>query len=105
MLLRLSGHEVLTAHTGRDALEIAERERPEVCILDIGMPGMSGYDVAQQLRARDWAKGIMLIALTGWGQGQDVARAMAAGFDRHYTKPVDVGDVEQALARFSAARA
>ncbi|HET9693510.1 MAG TPA: PAS domain-containing protein, partial [Steroidobacteraceae bacterium] len=96
MLLRMAGHEVFVAHTGSEALEIAARERPDACILDIGMPGLSGYDVARQLRAQEWGEGMLLIALTGWGQGQDVARAMAAGFDRHYTKPVDFNEVEQA---------
>jgi DNA-binding response OmpR family regulator len=104
VLLRLAGHEVFTAHTGVDALDIAGREHPDACILDIGMPGLSGYDVAQRLRSTDWGRSVLLVALTGWGQGQDVARAIAAGFDRHFTKPVDVAELEAELRRFNAKR-
>jgi CheY-like chemotaxis protein len=105
MLLRIAGHEVFVVHSGSEALEVAERERPDACILDIGMPGLSGYDVSRRVRACDWGRDMMLIALTGWGQGQDVARAMEAGFDRHYTKPVDVAEIENELARRDTTRA
>ncbi|MCE3284406.1 MAG: hybrid sensor histidine kinase/response regulator [Steroidobacteraceae bacterium] len=104
-LLRIGGHEVFTVNSGSEALDVAARERPEACILDIGMPGLSGYEVARRIRQADWGKDVLLVALTGWGQGQDVARAKAAGFDRHCTKPVDVTEIEGELRRFGAAKA
>ena len=105
MLLQMAGHQVYTVHSGSEALEAAARERPEACILDIGMPGLSGYDVARRIRETDWGKQVLLIALTGWGQGQDVARAKAAGFDRHCTKPVDVAELERELQKSRVTRA
>ena len=89
MLLESSGHEVHVAHTGAEALEIAKRVHPEVALLDIGMPDMSGYDVAQSIRHEAWGADLTLIAVTGWGQNSDKRRALAAGFDEHLTKPVD----------------
>jgi PAS domain S-box-containing protein len=105
MLLQMAGHQVYTVHSGSEALEAAARERPEACILDIGMPGLSGYDVARRIRETDWGKNVLLIALTGWGQNQDVARAKAAGFDRHCTKPVDVAELERELQNPRVTRA
>ncbi len=89
MFLRLAGHEVCTAHGGQAALKLASTFRPEVALLDIGMPDLSGYDVARQLRGSAANKGLRLIALTGWGQEDDKRRARDAGFDHHLTKPVD----------------
>ena len=95
MLLRLSGHEVHLAHTGAEALEVANRVRPEIAVLDIGMPDLSGYELAQRIRREAWGQKMKLIALTGWGQGDDKRRALAAGFDHHCTKPVDPADLER----------
>lgn len=89
MLLELGGHEVRMAHQGREALSQAQLFRPDVALLDIGMPDMSGYDVARQLRQAPWAQGLLLIAVTGWGQEDDRRRALEAGFDHHLCKPVD----------------
>jgi PAS domain S-box-containing protein len=89
MLLKLSGHEVQTAHTGLDALQMAAKHRPHIAILDIGMPGLSGYEVAQQIRREAWGAHMKLIAVTGWGQADDKYKAQRAGFDHHLTKPVD----------------
>lgn len=89
MLLQLEGHEVRAAYSGNDALTTAQIYRPEVILLDIGMPGMDGYAVAKSLRKEAWAASMMLIALTGWGQEDDRKRAMEVGFDAHLTKPVD----------------
>jgi CheY-like chemotaxis protein len=89
MLLELAGHEVRVAHLGRAALSIAQAFRPDTAVLDIGMPDLSGYEVAQELRQEPWATKIQLIALTGWGQEDDRRRARAAGFDHHLTKPID----------------
>jgi CheY-like chemotaxis protein len=94
MLLKLSGHEVHLAHTGADALEAAERVRPDIGIFDIGMPDLSGYEVAERIRHEAWGENITLIAVTGWGQESDKRRALAAGFDHHLTKPVDPEELE-----------
>ena len=89
ILLRLSGHCVVVAHDGLAALQLAARERPDVVVLDIGMPGMNGYEVARSLRREDWGRRLRLIAVTGWGQEEDKRRAAAAGFDTHLTKPFE----------------
>jgi two-component system, chemotaxis family, CheB/CheR fusion protein len=89
MLLQLAGHEVHLAHTGTEALEVARRIRPDIGILDIGMPDLTGYEVAERIRHEAWGKDITLVAVTGWGQSADKRRALATGFDHHLTKPVD----------------
>ena len=75
----------------------AQRDRPRAAIIDIGMPGMSGHEVARRMRLEAWGRNAVLIALTGWGQDQDKQAAKAAGFDEHLTKPVDPDDVERVL--------
>jgi signal transduction histidine kinase len=99
MLLRLDGHEVQLARSGPEALEVFERTRPEIAILDIGMPGLSGYDVARRIRQHDKSGDVTLIALTGWGQEADKARAAASGFDHHFTKPVEPSALSQLIAK------
>jgi CheY-like chemotaxis protein/two-component sensor histidine kinase len=89
MLLRLGGHEVTTAYDGLEAVEQAEKHKPDVMLLDIGLPGMNGYDVCRAIRQQAWGKPIRIIALTGWGQDQDRQNAREAGFDDHLVKPVD----------------
>jgi PAS domain S-box-containing protein len=101
MLLESSGHEVHLAHTGPDALAAAETYRPQIAILDIGMPGMDGYQVALNIRRQVWGTPMILIALTGWGQEDDKKRAQRAGFNHHLTKPVDPDALE---ALFETAR-
>ena len=98
MLVEFSGHQVYLAHTGVDALQIAGTHRPHIAILDIGMPGMDGYQVAQRIRDETWGAHMILIALTGWGQEDDKRRAQRAGFDHHLTKPVDPAMLEALLA-------
>ncbi len=88
--LRLAGHEVFTAGTADDGLEIARREKPDTFILDIGLPDRDGYALARTLRADEATKAAMLIALTGYGTETDRSRAREAGFNHHLTKPVDV---------------
>jgi signal transduction histidine kinase/CheY-like chemotaxis protein len=88
MLLRLDGHEVELATNGAQAVEMFDRMKPEIAILDIGMPGLNGYQVAQRIRQKV-QNGVMLIAVTGWGQEADKARAAESGFDHHFTKPVE----------------
>ena len=94
MLLELWGHEVRTANNGEDALAVAEQFRPEVALLDIGMPQLNGYEVAERLRQCPWGKDATLIAVTGWGQEDDKQQANQAGFDHHLTKPVDPGQLQ-----------
>lgn len=89
MLLEMWGHDVRVANSGTEALEIADAFQPEVVLLDIGMPDLSGYEVAGALRSRPWAKDATLIAVTGWGQEDDKQRASNAGFNHHLTKPVE----------------
>jgi CheY-like chemotaxis protein len=91
LVLGVWGHEVLLAATGDQGLAMAVEEQPDVALIDIGLPGMSGYDVARELRARGRKSptGIRLIALTGYGQASDRQRAADAGFDAHLVKPVD----------------
>jgi CheY-like chemotaxis protein len=90
LLLKLSGHDVQTAATGMEGLVTARAFRPHVVLCDIAMPGMSGYDVARALRQEPSLGAIYLIAVTGYGRAEDQQRALAAGFDLHLTKPVDV---------------
>lgn len=94
MLLGLSGHEVYVAQSGAEALAVAERERPDIAVLDIGMPDLNGYEVAERIRREAWGEGMTLIAMTGWGQAEDKRRALAAGFNHHLTKPVDPSELE-----------
>jgi CheY-like chemotaxis protein len=89
MILEMFGHEVHVAHSGEEALEVGARCRPDIGILDIGMPDLSGYEVAKRIRHEAWGAKITLIAVTGWGQENDKRMAHAAGFDHHLTKPVD----------------
>lgn len=97
MLLRLDGHDVELARSGPEALALFERMRPDVAVLDIGMPGLNGYLVAN--RIREQAPDVMLIALTGWGQEADKARARASGFDHHFTKPVEPTELTRLIGR------
>jgi signal transduction histidine kinase len=90
MLLEMEGHEVHSAPDGEQAFARAEALRPDVVILDIGMPRLNGHEVAVRIRAAEWGRAPLLIALTGWGQSHDQERARAAGFDHHCTKPVDL---------------
>jgi CheY-like chemotaxis protein len=105
MLLEMNGHEVMVVHGGLDALAVAAESRPDAVILDIGMPDVTGYEVARQMRAAEWGSGITLIAVTGWGQKDDKARATEAGFDHHLTKPVDLDRIEALLQGLRSARA
>jgi signal transduction histidine kinase/CheY-like chemotaxis protein len=95
-LLQHNGHQVTLAHTGEHALEISRTITPEIMLLDIGLPDISGYEVAKELRSRNEFP-LTLIALTGYGQDEDKKRAVAAGFNFHLTKPVSIKDVETLL--------
>jgi PAS domain S-box-containing protein len=101
MLLEIMGHRVGTAYDGEQALEAAEATRPQVVLLDIGMPKLDGYDVCRRIRLQPWGKGVALIAVTGWGQEADRRRTQEAGFDRHMVKPVDPHALLRLLASLS----
>jgi PAS domain S-box-containing protein len=100
MLLSMDGYEVLVVHGGVQALEQVRLHRPDAAILDIGMPDLNGYEVARRIRAETWGVDILLLAVTGWGQRDDVARAKAAGFNEHLTKPVDSDQVIRLLQNY-----
>jgi two-component system CheB/CheR fusion protein len=104
LLLGLQGYDVQIAYNGREALELASTTHPAVLILDIGMPELNGYEVALRIRQQSWGREVMLIALTGWGQQGDMERAYSAGFDRHFSKPVNFDDLLSCLAEFRARR-
>jgi CheY-like chemotaxis protein len=97
MLLRLSGHEVQVAYAGLPSLRLAESFRPQVYLVDIGLPDLSGFEIAERVRAKPWGRRATLIAVTGWGQEEVKRRALAAGFDHHLTKPVAAEAVESLL--------
>jgi CheY-like chemotaxis protein len=99
MLLRMEGHEVRVARSGPAAVREVRADRPEVILLDLGMPGMDGFEVARQLRQSPGLTDICLVALTGWGQEEDRRRTREAGFDDHFVKPVDPDDLRALLAR------
>lgn len=96
MLLQLMDHEVRMAHDGLEAIALAEAFRPDLVLLDIGMPNLDGYEAAQRIRSEPWGQEMVLVALTGWGQEEDRQRSKRAGFDHHCVKPLDV-DVLRAL--------
>jgi PAS domain S-box-containing protein len=98
LLLSKSGHEVCTASDGQEAVEVVKAFGPDVALLDIGMPKLNGYDAARRIRAQPWGKGVLLVALTGWGQEEDRQRSLEAGFDTHLVKPVSIPALEKLLA-------
>jgi PAS domain S-box-containing protein len=104
MVLRSTGQNVVTAYCGEDALQLGEQIAPDAIVLDIGMPDMNGYEVAQQIRKSEWGRNTMLVALTGWGQKEDIERAKNAGFNVHMTKPADPERIEQLLESFLKTR-
>jgi PAS domain S-box-containing protein len=95
--LRIAGHHVTTVNNGHDAVRTAVSLRPDAALLDIGMPGLNGYEVARALRATPGMHDIVLVALTGWGTDDDRSRASAAGFDHHLTKPTSAADIVKVL--------
>lgn len=97
MLLMLYGHECRTAVTGRSALDQAAVFDPDIVILDISLPDMSGYEVARALRARPGGQELYLAAVTGWSQPQDREQAFAAGFDQHVVKPTNSAKILEIL--------
>ena len=99
MLLEMSGHEVHLAHDGEQAVAMARALKVDIALVDIGLPKLNGYGVAQSIRGEPWGEQMVLIALTGWAQDEDKRRALAAGFNFHLTKPVDPDQVEELIAQ------
>jgi PAS domain S-box-containing protein len=97
MILRLDGHDVRVAHDGPEALGVAQSHLPHLAFLDIGMPGMDGYELCRRMRAQPALREVLLVALTGWGQEEDRRRSREAGFDRHLVKPVEPGSLRRLL--------
>jgi CheY-like chemotaxis protein len=98
VLLELDGHEVRLAHSGPEGAEAARQWRPQVVLCDLGLPGMSGYEVARALRADEATASARLIALSGYGEEEGQREALAAGFDRALAKPVEPGALRRLLA-------
>ena len=103
MLLELTGHETHIAYDGLEAVETAAKVKPDLVLLDIGLPKMNGYEVARRIRERPWGKNLVLVALTGWGQDEDRLKSREAGFDGHILKPVDPEALTRLLAECPAA--
>ena len=98
MMLSIMGHETRTAHDGESAVETAESFLPEVVLLDIGLPKLNGYEVAQRIREQAWGTAMFLIAVTGWGQDEDRQRSAEVGLNVHMVKPVEPAALEKLLA-------
>ncbi|MCV0402724.1 MAG: response regulator [Chloroflexi bacterium] len=103
-LLELDGNDVHVAHDGEAALAMAEELHPGVVLLDIGLPRLDGYQVAERIRASAWGTDLLLLALTGWSHPEDRSRSERAGFDGHLVKPVDLDALSQLLARRTSPR-
>jgi PAS domain S-box-containing protein len=98
MLLTVMGNDTRTAHDGLEGVELAEAFRPDLIVLDIGLPKLNGYDACRRIRERPWAKDTLIVAATGWGQDDDRRRSKEAGFDHHLVKPVDAAELNRLLA-------
>jgi signal transduction histidine kinase len=97
-LLEMLGNEVRTAHDGEAGVAVAEQFRPDVMLMDIGMPKLNGYEAARRIRQHAWGQGILLVALTGWGQEDERKKSADAGFDHHLVKPVRLDDLTQLIS-------
>jgi PAS domain S-box-containing protein len=97
-MLELLGHEVQTAHDGAEAVDAAEAFRPDIILMDVGMPKVNGYEATRRIRQRPWGAAVTVVALTGWGQDGDRVQSRTAGCDAHLVKPVHLGELEPILA-------
>jgi DNA-binding response OmpR family regulator len=98
MLLRINGHETMVAYDGLEAIAAAERFRPDVALLDIGLPKLNGYDTCRRIREQPWGRDMTLVAVTGWGDERDRSKSRDAGFDCHLVKPIDFAALDAVLA-------
>jgi PAS domain S-box-containing protein len=104
MMLRLMGNPVRVAHDGVEAVQVAEAFRPQVILMDVGMPRLNGYEATRRIREQPWGEGMIIIALTGWGQEGDRVQSKEAGCDGHLVKPVNLPDLETLLAELTESR-
>jgi len=102
MLFQMMGHDVRAAREGLEAIRIAEEFRPDLILLDIGMPNLNGYETCRRIREQVWGRAMVIAALTGWARDEDRDRSQQAGFDRHFVKPVDPTALEELLAGLPA---
>ena len=98
MMLRMMGNEVRTAYDGVEAVEQACTFIPDIIFMDIGMPKLDGHGATRKIREADWGKQIYIVALTGWGQAEDIERSKEAGCSAHLVKPIDIDELEKLLA-------
>lgn len=98
MMLSMMGHDTRTAHDGEAAVTTAEEFRPQVVLLDIGLPKLNGYEVAQRIRQQEWGTAMFLVAITGWGQDEDRRRSEDVGMNLHMVKPVEPDALDRVLA-------
>jgi CheY-like chemotaxis protein len=98
LAMTMLGNEVRMASDGQEAIEVAAKFRPDVVLMDIGMPRMNGYEAARYIRQQPWGEKLMLVALTGWGQDEDKRRTIEAGFDHHLVKPAEPSELQKLLA-------
>ena len=103
-LLSLGGHETHTANDGEHAISEAAKLRPDVILLDIGLPRLDGYDTCRRIREQPWGRDMVIVALTGWGEEEDRRQATQAGFDGHLVKPVDHNALNAIMASHGSTR-
>jgi CheY-like chemotaxis protein len=104
LLIELMGHAVEIAYDGEAALQAAEQFRPDIVLLDLGMPKLDGFEVSRRIRALPWGASVRLVAQSGWGQDEDRRRSAEAGFDHHLVKPIDPAALEALMQALAAAR-
>jgi len=97
MMLGFLGHNLRTAYDGDQSLALAREFQPDAMVLDIGMPGLNGHDLARRIRSEEWGRTVLLIALSGWGQAEHAQQSLAAGFDHHLVKPVSLEILDRLL--------
>jgi CheY-like chemotaxis protein len=101
-LLKLTGNETHTAYDGLEGVQAAATLRPDVVLLDIGLPKLNGYEVARRIREQPWGKTMVMVALTGWGQEEDRRKSSESGFNGHMVKPIDHAELMKLLASLSS---
>jgi CheY-like chemotaxis protein len=104
LLLENMGNEIRIAYDGQDGVDLALEYKPDVVLLDIGLPTLNGYEACRLIREQSWGKSVVLIASTGWGQSEDRRRSQEAGFDHHMVKPIDLKDLEKILVELQATK-
>jgi CheY-like chemotaxis protein len=104
MIVKLWNHDAKVSFDGPEAVELAEKYRPQVVLLDIGLPGMDGYSVARSIRSQSETDGVVLVAMTGYGREEDVQRSKSSGFDHHLVKPIDFTELQELLREIGSAK-